>query len=240
MPFINTRSIAAGIAASVAVLALTVTTAAASPTTSDGIEISAAEESQSRAFMSKFGVPEQTQDQLLDALANEGDVGLANSPDATPVSVDLTEMDGSTFEVAVYADGSISVVEREIPVEVEPGLITPMAVTGCTVTSGSGYVAYQGCKVQYQTHVFLYGFYANFSITPGYDSIDTVFGQFQGYAIGHSRDSWNLRILKRYENSAGPAHAELAIEYTILPGVGQVTKGVRLKVGSNSYWQENS
>jgi hypothetical protein len=51
---------------------------------------------------------------------------------------------------------------------------------------------------------------------------------------------WDLSIVKRRENSSGPAHARLAITYNVLPSFGQVTKGVRHWVGRNSYWQANS
>ncbi|RPF28212.1 hypothetical protein [Georgenia muralis] len=207
----------------------------------EAVSISAAEEAASRAFMTEFGVPADTQDELLASL-KEGDLGLANDPDAGPVSVETEVRDGSTFEISRYFDGSIEVTEREIPTAAEPGVITPYAVTGCSVSGGSGYSNYTGCKIHYRTHVFSYGFYANFTLVQGYynDQITRAYSQFQEYAVGHTRDSWSLRVLKATETSSGPAHAELAIQYTIYPGIGQVAKGVRLKVGSNTYWQENS
>lgn len=226
---------------SVATAAATLGLLAPFASAEESVSISRGEEAASRAFMTEFGVPANTQEELLAAL-KEGDMGLANSPDARPVSVETEARDGSTFEISTYADGSIAVIEREIPVVVKPGTVTPYAVTGCSVSSGSGYSNYTGCKIHYRTHVFSYGFYANFTLVQGLynDQITRAYGQFQEYAVGHTRDSWSLRVLKATETSSGPAHAELAIVYTVSPGIGQVTKGVRLKVGGNSYWQENS
>ncbi|HLR95528.1 MAG TPA: hypothetical protein VK053_13455 [Jiangellaceae bacterium] len=228
----------AGLAAVSLSVGLLAPAATAAP---DLVEVSASEEAASRAFMTEFGVPESTQDDLIEGIKH-GDMGLANDPTATPVTVEHTERDGSTLEISRYADGSVAVTEQDIPRDVEEGAVTPQDVTGCSVGGGSGFVNYTGCKVHYRTHVFSYGFYANFTIVQGTnnDQITRAYDRFQQYAIGHSRASWSLRVLKGNETSSGPAHAELAITYNILPSFGQVTKGVRLKVGSNTYWQENS
>ncbi len=215
--------------------------AAVEPLAEVDIQISPIDELRSREFLTEFGVSAETQDELMDA-ARRGDFGMAEDPRAVPVSVEQRVVRGSDREVLRYSDGSVSVLETQRPTVLQSGLgISPAAVTGCTVRSGTGYTNYTGCKVHYRSHIFSFGFYANFSTHPGInnDQISSARSQFQDYAIGHSRASWSLRIIKQRETLAGPAHALLAIEYNILPNLGQVTKKTRLKVGSNTYWQEN-
>lgn len=186
--------------------------------------------------MTEFDVPAATQDELLDA-ARRGELSQSDDPTAVPVSVDTLIRDDAVQEVSTFEDGSIQVVERERPVVVPKGMVTPLAVTGCRVTSGSGSSNYSTCKVHYRTHVFSYGFYANFTITPYYDQITWAGSQFQEYVIGHSRNEWGVSVIKSNESSTGPAHAALWIDYTT--GLYEIRKGVRLKVGGNTYWQEN-
>ncbi|HHW84555.1 MAG TPA: hypothetical protein GX743_12240 [Actinomycetales bacterium] len=190
--------------------------------------------------MTEFDVPTTVQDRLLSE-ARIGNFGLANSGEAEPVSVDVVRTADVEREVSRYADGSISVLESEIPTEVDPGAAAPRAITGCTVVSGSGFKNFSGCRIHYQSHIFSYGFYADYMYgNGGWDQIYRAYDQFQGYAIGHSRDSWALKVIKQHESSTGPAHAQLSIVYNVLPAFGQVTKGVRLKVGGDRSWQENS
>lgn len=225
--------------AMVASLTVAMGASAASPRALDATAV--AESSDvlaSRDFMSQYGVSRKVQDRLL-AQATRGKVLLADTPAAVPVRTAAKDEGTAVSTVSTYEDGSISVVTREKPREIKAGVVTPFSVTGCSFVSGSGYASYSNCKVHYRTTVFSYGFYANFSITSGYDAISNAYGFFQQYAIGHSRISDSLRVLKATESSTGPAHAELAIEYKVLGGVGgQITKGVRLKVGGNQYWQE--
>lgn len=233
-----TRLISA--AASIAILALGATTPATASTGSGST--TSADIEASRAFMTEFGVPADVQDRLLeDALA--GVLSDADDPSATPVEITTEQRTDATFEISRFEDGSIQVVEYEKPVEVKtrPGEVSTMAVTGCSTSGTTSVVTYSGCKVHYRTHVFSYGFYANFKIyTSGNDLISSVSGAFQQYAIGHTRDSWNLATVKQVESSTGPAHARLSITYNVMPYLGQIQKGVRLKVGGNKYWQENS
>lgn len=198
------------------------------------------EEEASRAFMTEFGVDPRTQDRLL-ARARVGRLTLADTGLARPVGISTFVRGGSEFEVATFADGSISVVEREIPAQLAPGMVGPMAVSGCTISGSSSYTVYNGCKVHYRTAVFSYGFRASFTQSGANATMSPPWGFFQEYAIGHTRQSYSLSIIRKTGNVANPAHIQLAIEYNVLfPWPGQVTKGVRLKAHGSKYWQENS
>lgn len=205
-----------------------------------------AEISASRAFMTKFGISPSEQSALL-SRALRGEPLLADVQGANPVSVrQQRDLGGSRSEIATFADGSINVTTYDL-VRRQPGssdralsAATPAAVTGCSSSSGSGYVSYRNCKVHYRSIVFSYGFYANFTTTSYWDQIDSVWGYFLEYAIGHSEASNTLLIRNKTEDPGVPAHAELTIRFNVLPSFGQISKGVRLKVGSNTYWQENS
>ncbi|GIG23079.1 hypothetical protein Cch01nite_38030 [Cellulomonas chitinilytica] len=222
------------VAALLTALAVPTQATAASP------PIEPADVQASRAFMTEFGVAPEVQDRLL----NKGLAGGLNDADvrgAKPVSVTNEARGGSAVTISTYADGSIGVVERELPRVVKPGGATTFSVTGCRVVGGSGWASYTNCKVHYRTTIFSYGFYANFTTTTSWDSISSVGSPFFTYAVGHNYESHQLRILKGVESASEPAHAELAIIYNVAAGIGgQVTKGVRLKVGGNQYWQENS
>lgn len=206
----------------------------------DVVEVTAEEEAQSRAFLTEFGVSPEVQDRLL-ATTRAGGVALADSGLEAPLSVESFERDGSRYAVSTYSDGSIFVEEREIPIEVEEGEVAPMAITGCTISGGSGYTTYNRCKVHYRSHVFSYGFRATFTQIPGSKgTISWVGEKFQDYAIGHWRVRWSVSIRQASSSvSAGPAKARLLVEYNILPAAGQITRYLCLRVSSSSYSQAN-
>lgn len=197
------------------------------------------DEARSRAFLTEFGVDRQTQDKLIDD-AKSGKLTLADNPESEPTSVEKFTRSGSNFEVNRFADGSISVVEREVPQKVDPDSITPLAVTGCTISGQGSYTLYSNCKVHYRTAVFSYGFFSTFTMNGSSSGIRSAHDQFHEYSVGHNRISWALKTIKSSGTQSSPAHVQLSIRYSIWPQVGEVTKGVRLKVGGSSYWQENS
>ncbi|MFC4629641.1 hypothetical protein ACFO6V_15445 [Promicromonospora alba] len=194
---------------------------------------------QSRAFMTEFGVPEDTQDELItNALA--GVLPLSEDPSAEPVSTESGENSDSTFQVLRYSDGSLAVREIEKSTAAS-GTRGVQAVTGCSHSGTTHFTTYSGCKIHYRTVVFSYGFYASFRIYgSGNDSVISAGSKFQEYSIGHSRLDWRLRIINQTEDPGNNAHIELSIRYLILPSVGEIQKGVRLRVGSNKYCQKTN
>jgi hypothetical protein len=100
-----------------------------------------------------------------------------------------------------------------------------MAVTGCTVRTGSGYNAYTGCKVHYRTHMFSYGMYANFTITPALRPDRLAVRVLPG--VRHRPQS-RLPHDDADQHRRGPGrpgHGQLSIRYNILPSGGQINKG---------------
>jgi hypothetical protein len=217
-------------------MATSVGLSAPASATDEVVHLTAEEEAQSRAFLTEFDVDPAVQDRLIEG-TKAGEISLADSNSAAPTSVETEIRNRSEFTVSTFADGSIFVVEREIPAAADGGAGTN-AVTGCTIRGGSDYTTYAGCKLHYRSHIFSYGFYANFTQSGGNLGVITrAFGRFQDYAIGHSRESWGLRIVKARSNSAGPAKARLRINYNINPDVGQITKKICLVVSGRSYGQ---
>lgn len=102
-----------------------------------------------RAFYTQWGVPRGTQDSLIRELNSVGVVG--SMLGGENYSVDHRTSNGMSAEVRTYADGSIKVFAIEVPTVVAPaapGVVTALSsVTGCTQTSGSGWIHYSGCNV---------------------------------------------------------------------------------------------
>lgn len=188
--------------------------------------------------MAEFGVPADTQDRLIEE-ALEGVVHQADEPDATPINIEKSETAEATFETLTFDDGSIRVVEREKPVEVK-GEIGALAVTGCSTSGTTHFTSYSNCKVHYRSAVFSYGFYTNFTIyESGNDRINWVGNMFHEYSIGHARLSWRVGINRATQSGSSEAYATQTIEYRIEPYIGQITRGVRICVGGNRYYQQN-
>ncbi|WP_139107634.1 hypothetical protein [Oerskovia enterophila] len=228
----------AALAVGALVLTIGASPASAAESPEPLVTIAPEDEQASRAFMTEFGVAADVQDALLDK-ARHGQSLLADSETADPVSVTEFTRDASDFEVATFEDGSISVVEREIPVVVPEGTFQPRAVTGCTVGGGPTYTTYNNCKVHYRTPIFSYGFYTSFTMTGSSATISTANQMFHEYSVGHLRDSWNLTVARKTGNAANPAHVQMRVTYTLYPGVGQINKGVRIFADGLKYWQQS-
>lgn len=192
----------------------------------------------SRAFMTEYGVPESVQDELI-ALTLAGGLPLSDVEGAVPESVERVESSSSSVDVSRYADGSISVVEVEKPAASSG--ITPFGISGCSFSSGSGYASYTNCKVHYQSTVFSFGFYANFSIAAGAnnDRITWAGSKYLVYSIGHLLTSSSVWVEQSVETASRDASAVYTATFDLWPGVGSVTRGTRLFVGDNTYWQDN-
>lgn len=97
-------------------------------------------------------MPQATQDTLVREMI---DTGMVDSMRGIPsASVDHHVSNGMSVDVYTYPDGSIAVLEAQIPVVASSpksgGMVLSAAanaVTGCTTTSGSGWVHYDNCQV---------------------------------------------------------------------------------------------
>ena len=195
----------------------------------------------SRAFMTEYGVDTSVQDELI-ALTLAGGLPLSDVEGAAPESVERVESVASTVDILRYADGSVSVVEVQKGNVAPPkGAIAPRAVTGCSYAAGSGYANYSNCKVHYRSAVFSFGFYANFSIHPGAnnDKVSWAGNKFLEYSVGHMLTSSSAWVEQSVESTSRNASAVYTATFDLWPGIGSVTRGTRLWVGDNTYWQES-
>lgn len=100
-----------------------------------------------REFWTEYGVTPNVQDALVNKLEVGGKLDSANAF-AEPVDVSTTTHDGMNVTVETFADGSIraSGIEQATAADEQVGTLDT-GVTDCTVTSGTGFVAYTGCQV---------------------------------------------------------------------------------------------
>lgn len=208
------------------------------------VGIDAATDTQrARAFLLQFGVSAATATRLVER-AEAGLLSEADTPGAVPASTERYTQNGVAYLVSRYQDGSISVLDHDVPRELPTGSATPASgIGGCTVGgSGSSYTTYTGCRVRYRTHIFSFGFYVNFTQNGSYATVGKAYGKFHDYAIGHEKKSWSLKVIRERGTSANPAHVQLAIEY--LTGIGPISvtinKGIRFKAHGTQYWYETS
>ncbi len=238
----NPKTLAVAAAVSAVLVMLSGTSPASASGRTGGVPSSATPDDgdqQSRAFMTQYGVDPQTQDDLLQGLA-AGILPLSDTPDASPVrSIDTIEP-GFIVTINHFADGSVSVLRRETPSDtVEEGHPQARGISGCSISSGSGYQTYTNCIVDYQSTSFRFGFKANFTIVQGSynDYISSVHSWYLSYAILHTYVSHTLQIDKKNESSSGPALASLVILFETTGGFLSISRATYLSVGSNSYWQ---
>ena len=205
--------------------------ALAAPATAESV---AGDTEEVRQFLEDHGVDAQTQDTLLDALAN-GEVWDSMSADALPVSTRSEVTTDSTSTIETFADGSIVVTEIETPQEARGG-VAAKAVTGCrTTVSGTGYSNRYDCKASASTGLVLMGFYISYSITGSWDSIIEVHSPY-GQCSGGTCTSPTLSVQKSTENASGSAWARSRMTFTGALGTGGGTYEMRALVGGNTAW----
>lgn len=188
-----------------------------------------------RDFYTKYGVDEATQDRLI-ASMEEGDLIDALSSGEEPVSAEEILRDGVIEVVYTYQDGSVAVTSLENPEPLLPGSISPRAVSGCTINSGSGYVTATNCLVNHTAAYASLSFRANYqryasatggSISPRYgtDVISSTIG---------SISSQSLTLVRANSTATEPAVATL---YGYLSGgVFSEDLYLSLRVSGSAAW----
>lgn len=136
-----------------AVLGVLMVLAVLAPTASPAsADVSDPDEAGLREFWTEYGVTPQVQDALLEKLETTGAIDALVGDLSTAVT---TTRQTATTVVTIYTfpDGSVTVLASQRPHRPvsRPGVITPMSTvsyTGCTTTSGSGWVHYAGCTLE--------------------------------------------------------------------------------------------
>lgn len=77
---------------------------------------------------------------------------------------------GVAYLVSRYQDGSISVLDHDVPRELPTGSVTPDSGTGGCTVGGSG------SRVRHRTHIFSFGFYVNFTQNGSYATVGKAYG----------------------------------------------------------------
>lgn len=202
--------------------------------------LTAADEQVLRRSLSRFDVPESTQDVLIDR-ARAGELWDATAPDAVPVSeAHGVVRDGFSYDVKHYADGSVSYVGLQIPSGGEGVDGGPRTISQCRYQSGSGYSNATGCQIDGAWGTVIAG-----AINVGYTlvqggadrMIDGGYG-FQRCVYPTSCSS-PVRVLWKPVEDSSAAYQRWQAD--VNGGyLGSWNVWVQLNVGGDRAWQTNS
>lgn len=177
-------------------------------------------------------------------ILNSMDENFSDSGVLTSETLSLT---GVLKQVYTYPDGSISVNEVYRP---ETALISPMSVTGGSVTTGSGWMSIKGAKVYASVGVATCFFYADYTFASrAYDqinriydaSITTIGGTYEEATLGNGPLTYDFNTPdKAREDGNGPAYAKLSFKFSAYSGGGAQTCWMKLNVGGDSAWSTNN
>lgn len=191
-----------------------------------------------RDRMAVEGVPEATQDALIDKLlAGETWDSLS---DAEPVDVSMSVDDGYNVQRLTYADGSMTINKVEIPSAApEPGTIGPMSVDSCAYGQGVGRFPFWDCHVATNQFLVAIDYYADGFTGSGLPtwaaSITTIHDI--GYWTGAATvNSYGFTYPRHVESSIGPAKATATLYVTFLIGSGSGTYKLSFYVQGSSMW----
>lgn len=183
-----------------------------------------------RSYWSRFGVAEATQERLIDGL-NRG--AFPDSfTDAAPVNEKTLKTETSVLTIRTFADGSISTTGiNASPASTSRG-VTPLSVSGCTVSSGSGYRTFTNCKVEGTNGNVSVWFYANYTLVQGAADYISWYGSAAASSVpgSTSKPFWSVVRL----NELAGTRAQVSATTTWSYGVGSQTYTTSLGVGGDS------
>nr|BFF09228.1 hypothetical protein GCM10025699_05310 [Microbacterium flavescens] len=195
------------------------------------VDLSDSDEVKVREFFDKFNVAEDTQDRLI-AEFEAGGTWDAQSSTAKARKKSVREIDGVSWTVSTYADGSVR-AEGIGEGPASAGGVTPFGVDGCGYKAGAT-GNFSSCHIYYWVGVVQLGFYANFTISKtGYDKITSAWSGtlFAGGAC--SQNVPEARVVKGTESSTGKAVAGLTAQATMCATSFTVNFPSYLHVGGN-------
>ncbi|MTT31897.1 hypothetical protein GMB86_07730 [Terrilactibacillus sp. BCM23-1] len=198
-------------------------------------------------FWKSYGVSQSTIQKLvkkwnnglaIDALKGDDSQGTATIQ--TYGKLDPISGNNQKVTKKVYPDGSISVTTVEVPKtdNTNPNLISPLSVTGGTVTSGTGYTIHHGATVGTGNGAVTCSFKADFeNINGAYDLIDRIYS-YDIVVWGGSYSDVELKLVRKYETSTYKAHGMLRFQAII--GPTGATQHLDLYVGKNTYYSSTN
>ncbi len=188
--------------------------------------------------LDELGIDETTQDSLINKL-EKGEIW--DSMDKEQVS----QIPEDYFNVSekepvkryTFPDGSVIEQKIEIPTTKSQSNISPSAISGGSVVSGSGYTTYKGVKVSKTSGLMGMGFYANYTfVQGGSDIIESVYDRWVK-VVGGSYSVDTFQITRKTEVSGNPATAKLIADISWVGGVtGSGTEWLYLNVGNDRAW----
>lgn len=188
------------------------------------------DEASLRSWFDQHGVNEPLQNRLIEKLETEGSYDAMRG--GTPVKTKTKESAESTTTIETFADGSISVSEVEKPAVAEPGTVSPMSITGCSTTGGSGWGRWSNCTVNISNGTISLAFKATFERYAGaYGNILSVWGQSSSAKYG----SITYPSLTVVAKTGNPARAYAAARYTSWNGLQTQNPELWLAVSSSSH-----
>lgn len=211
-------------------------------TTGTSSNPSSSELNEVRDVFSKFSIPVQQQDDLIQKALN-GVAWDVYNPANEPVTVEDDQVIGNmNYTIKRYADGSVAASGMEIPVEVSaslPNVVQPFALSQCKVASGSGYRVFTGCQIDgWWGNVRVGAANISYSLINGaYDSISNPGYGFQSCLWPLNCTSPVLVLNSPYETGQGPAYIKWQSDVS---GAGSWNVWVRLTVGGDAAWDSTS
>lgn len=158
-----------------------------------------------KTFLSCYGVDDLTIVNLINKLQN-GE--LLDSINPEKQHLGIVEKIGNEREKVTYPDGSIVIKGIDN--------IQNRAISGGTVSSGTGYSSRIGARIYHNAGLINCEFYADYTnVQGGYDIIEKVY-RYDIRVLGGSFTGATLAINKKYENSQGNAWASLRFKVSTL------------------------
>lgn len=175
------------------------------------------------------GVPTEHQDALAKKALSGVPLDSAD-PENEPVSVDTWNDGVNKYERKTYADNSYTLSTLEMGRKVPAGVAVPAAISGCIVTTGTGYQQNQNCRVSESTATYKASFTATYVFSGGvYGSISKASnGNVKGF--GGTVSSISTKIEKSRSDGRVPASAYVKWNFKMAGDISGGTTYLYLKV----------
>ncbi|MGP5582099.1 hypothetical protein ACTXOF_16470, partial [Glutamicibacter arilaitensis] len=152
------------------------------------------------------------------------------NPVNEPVEISTWKDSTNTYERRTYADNSYRLIALEKGLEAPAGVALPAVITGCIVTTGTGYQQNQNCRVSESTATYSASFVATYTFSGGvYGSISKASnGNVKGF--GGVASSISTKIEKSRSDGRIPASAYVKWNFKMTGEVSGGTTYLYLKV----------
>jgi hypothetical protein len=222
----------------VAAIVLAPTGAAfATPASGDKPSLTGHDDRTVEETLEKFGVPIEQRAGLLAAAAAQQpwDVYL---PDAEPSTVEHdVEIDGFSYTIERYADGSISATGLEIPKD--NAEVGAQEISQCSYSTGSGYHNATNCQLDGIWGTVLIGA-SGVSYTLVQGASDRITDTGYGYQKCNFPTFCSSPALVMSQLTEGPGSAYARWQSDVSAAWGTWNIWLQLNVGGDSAWQTNS